>query len=109
VLEVIRRVVQGKRSGLPRAEGDVGFVEFLQSRSGDIVTLGLQHLAGRAVAVLLATVIGVSRSASRPTAPSGPGRSCWRSPGAFLTIPSFALLVLFIGPWASARRTSSSR
>jgi hypothetical protein len=75
----------------------VGFVEFLQSRSGDIVTLGLQHLAVVLVAVLLATVIGVSLGIATYRT-ERPREIVLAVAGAFLTIPSFALLVLFIGP-----------
>ncbi|HJX45485.1 MAG TPA: ABC transporter permease [Geodermatophilus sp.] len=75
----------------------VGFLEFLQSRSDDIVTLGLQHLAIVLVAVALATVIGVALGIATYRT-ERPREIVLAVAGAFLTIPSFALLVLFIGP-----------
>jgi len=72
-------------------------LEFLSSRRDDMVRLGLEHIAVVGVSVLLATVLGV-----------GLGVATYRSPRArelvlavtstFLTIPSFALFVLLIGP-----------
>ena len=73
------------------------FLDFLQRRADDMLTMGLQHIAVVAVAITLATVIGVGlgiatyrRERAREVALA--------VAGAFLTIPSFALLVLFIGP-----------
>lgn len=73
------------------------FVAFLRRRSDDMLTLGLEHVAVVATALALATVLGV-----------GVGVATYRRErlreialavaGAFLTIPSFALLVLFVGP-----------
>lgn len=75
----------------------MNFLDFLRLRSGDMVTLGIQHVAIVAAAVLLATVIGV---------PAGVAtyRIEWAREvalavaGAIFTIPTFALLVLFIAP-----------
>ncbi len=75
----------------------MGFLEFLQVRSSDIVVLGLQHLAVVLVAVALSTVIGVSIGIATYRT-ERPREIALAVAGAFLTIPSFALLVLFIGP-----------
>jgi osmoprotectant transport system permease protein len=75
----------------------VGFLEFLLSRSDDVVTLGLQHLAVVLVAVSLATLIGVALGVATYRT-ERPREIVLAVAGAFLTIPSFALLVLFIGP-----------
>lgn len=73
------------------------FLAFLQRRADDMLELGLQHVAVVATALALASAIGV-----------GLGVATYRRQrlreialaiaGAFLTIPSFALLVLFVGP-----------
>ena len=73
------------------------FLEFLINRSDDMLELGIEHAAIVGVSVLLATVIGV-----------GLGVATYRKPrqreaviavtGAFLTVPSFALFILLIGP-----------
>lgn len=73
------------------------FLEFLSARREDMLTLGLEHVALVGVALLLASLIGV-----------GLGVATYRRPrarevvlavtGTFLTIPSFALYVLLIGP-----------
>ncbi len=90
-------MLQDRRSRLPERRVTMGFLEFLQGRSGDIVTLGLQHLAVVQVAVALATVIGVSLGIATYRT-ERPREIVLAVAGAFLTIPSFALLVLFIGP-----------
>lgn len=73
------------------------FIDFLIRRSDDMLELGLGHAAIVGASVLLATVIGV-----------GLGVATYRKPrrreaalavtGAFLTVPSFALFILLIGP-----------
>ncbi|WP_104080935.1 MULTISPECIES: ABC transporter permease [Cryobacterium] len=75
----------------------MNFLEFLISRSEDMLELGLEHAAVVGVSVLLATVIGVSlgvmsyrRERMR--------EAVLAVSGAFLTVPSFALFVLLIGP-----------
>ncbi|CAA9313515.1 MAG: hypothetical protein AVDCRST_MAG07-753 [uncultured Frankineae bacterium] len=75
----------------------MSFLEFLQTRSSDMVTLGLQHVAVVLVAVALATVLGVSLGIATYRT-ERPREIVLAVAGAFLTIPSFALLVLFIGP-----------
>lgn len=76
----------------------LNFLEFLARRSDDMVELGLQHVAVVAIAVALSSVIGI-----------GIGIAVYRTnrvreivlvaAGITLTVPSFALFVLFIGPF----------
>lgn len=73
------------------------FLEFLGKRSDDMLEYGLGHIAVVGISVVLATVIGV-----------GLGIASYRRPrlretilaisAAFLTIPSFALFILLVGP-----------
>jgi osmoprotectant transport system permease protein len=75
----------------------MNLLEFLNSRRDDMLRLGLEHIAVVGVSVLIATVLGV-----------GLGVATYRRARArelvlavtstFLTIPSFALFVLLIGP-----------
>jgi osmoprotectant transport system permease protein len=75
----------------------MSLLEFLNSRREDMLRLGLEHIAVVGVSVLIATVLGV-----------GLGVATYRRARArelvlavtstFLTIPSFALFVLLIGP-----------
>ncbi|MGI8537332.1 MAG: ABC transporter permease [Mycobacteriales bacterium] len=75
----------------------MSLLEFLDSRREDMLRLGLEHIAVVGVSVLIATVLGV-----------GLGVATYRRARArelvlavtstFLTIPSFALFVLLIGP-----------
>ena len=75
----------------------MGFLEFLENRSDDMITLGLEHLAVVAVAMALATVLGVGLGVATYRT-ERPREIALAVAGAFLTIPSFALLVLFVGP-----------
>lgn len=75
----------------------MSLLEFLSNRRDDMVTLGVEHFTVVGISVLLATVIGV-----------GMGLATYRSErkaelalavtSVFLTVPSFALFVLLIGP-----------
>lgn len=75
----------------------MSLLEFLSNRRDDMVTLGVEHFTVVGISVLLATVLGV-----------GLGLATYRSERAgelalavtstFLTVPSFALFVLLIGP-----------
>ena len=75
----------------------VSFLEFLRSRSDDFLMLGLEHFAIVLAAVALASVIGVSLGVATYRT-ERPREIALAVAGAFLTIPSFALLVLFVGP-----------
>ncbi|MDP9392628.1 MAG: ABC transporter permease [Actinomycetota bacterium] len=75
----------------------MSLLEFLSNRRDDMVALGVEHVTVVGISVLLATVLGV-----------GLGLATYRSERAgelalavtstFLTVPSFALFVLLIGP-----------
>lgn len=75
----------------------IDFVEFLIKRSDDMLEMGLGHAAVVGVSVLLASIIGIflgfltyrnSRAREFVLALTG----------AMLTIPSFALFILLLGP-----------
>lgn len=75
----------------------MGFGEFLVKRADDMLELGLGHAAVVAAAVLVSTVLGVAlgiltyqHERARETALA--------VTGSFLTIPSFALFILLLGP-----------
>lgn len=75
----------------------MSFIEFLVARSDDMLELGLAHAAVVGLSVLLATVIGmalgiVTYQRDRPR------EIVLAATGAFLTIPSFALFILLLGP-----------
>lgn len=75
----------------------MGFLDFLRRRSDDMLTLGLEHVAVVLAALLCATLVGVGVGVA--TYRSERARSAALAvSSAFLTIPSFALLVLLVGP-----------
>lgn len=75
----------------------MNFFEFLVARSEDMLELGLEHAAVVGVSVLLATVIGVSLGIATYRNEK-PRETILAITGSFLTIPSFALFILLIGP-----------
>lgn len=74
-----------------------GFLAFLRRRSDDMLTLGLEHVAVVAVALLAASLVGVGVGVATYRT-ERPREIALAVASAFLTIPSFALLVLFVGP-----------
>jgi osmoprotectant transport system permease protein len=75
----------------------MSLLEFLNNRRDDMLTLGLEHLAVVGISVLLATVIGVGLGVA--TYHRGQARELTLAvTSTFLTIPSFALFVLLLGP-----------
>lgn len=75
----------------------MGFGEFLGKRADDMIELGLAHAAVVGAAVLIATVIGVALGAL--TFQHERAREIALAvTGSFLTIPSFALFILLLGP-----------
>lgn len=75
----------------------MGFMEFLVKRGDDMLELGLAHAAVVGAAVIIATVLGVvlgvltyRRERARDLVLA--------VTGSFLTIPSFALFILLLGP-----------
>lgn len=73
------------------------FFEFLINRSDDMLELGIGHAVLVGVSVLLATVIGVSLGIATYQR-ERPREVVLAITGAFLTVPSFALFILLIGP-----------
>ena len=73
------------------------FFEFLINRSDDMLELGIGHAVLVGVSVLLATVIGVGLGIATYQR-ERPREVVLAITGAFLTVPSFALFILLIGP-----------
>lgn len=73
------------------------FLTFLANRSDDMIELGLAHAAVVAISVVLATVIGVTLGIVTYQR-ERPREIVLAATGAFLTIPSFALFILLLGP-----------
>lgn len=73
------------------------FLEFLVDRSDDMLRAGLEHVALVGGAVLLATLIGVALGVATYRT-ERPREVALAVTGAFLTVPSFALFILLIGP-----------
>ena len=75
----------------------MSFLEFLANRSDQMLELGLGHAAVVGLSVVLATVIGVALGIA--TYRRRQARDVVLAiTGAFLTIPSFALFILLLGP-----------
>lgn len=75
----------------------MNFFEFLVDRSDDMLELGIEHAVLVGVSVLLSTVIGVALGIASYRR-ERPREIILAVTGAFLTIPSFALFILLIGP-----------
>lgn len=75
----------------------MNFLEFLVNRADDMLELGLQHAAIVGAAVLIATVIGVGLGVATYRT-ERPREIVLAVTGTFLTIPSFALFILMLGP-----------
>ncbi len=75
----------------------MNFLDFLISRSDDMLELGLEHAAVVGVSVILSTIIGVGLGLATYRRERSRG-AILAITGAFLTIPSFALFILLIGP-----------
>jgi len=72
-------------------------LSFLVDRQSDMIDLGLQHIAIVGVSVLLCSVIGIGLGMATYRT-ERPREIVLAVTSAFLTIPSFALFVLLIGP-----------
>ena len=72
-------------------------IEFLLKRRSDMLELGLEHVVIVGVSVLLSSVIGIALGVA--TYRTGrPREIVLAVTSSFLTIPSFALFILLIGP-----------
>jgi len=72
-------------------------LEFLIDRRSDLLDLGLQHILVVGASVLSCAVIGISLGVATYRT-SRPREIVLAVTSAFLTIPSFALFILLIGP-----------
>lgn len=72
-------------------------LDFIVGRGDDMLEAGLAHVAVVGVPVLLATVIGVALGIATYRT-ERPREIALAVTGAFLTVPSFALFILLIGP-----------
>ena len=70
---------------------------FLSKRRSDMLQLGLEHIAIVGVSVLLCSVIGVALGVATYRT-DRPREIVLAVTSTFLTIPSFALFILLIGP-----------
>lgn len=75
----------------------MNFLEFLVGRRDDMLQAGLEHVALVGGAVLLATLLGVALGVATYRT-ERPRELALAVTGAFLTVPSFALFILLIGP-----------
>ncbi|MBO1900702.1 ABC transporter permease [Leucobacter weissii] len=73
------------------------FIEFLVKRSDDMLEMGLGHAAVVGISVVLASVIGISLGFLTYRSERARGFVLALT-GAMLTIPSFALFILLLGP-----------
>lgn len=73
------------------------FLEFLIKRSDDMLEQGLGHAAVVGIAVVLATIIGITLGVLTYQR-ERPREIVLAMSGAMLTIPSFALFILLLGP-----------
>ena len=78
-------------------KGTVNFFEFLLKRSDDMLTMGIGHATVVGIAVLLATIVGVGLGVLTHRNERAKNFTLAVS-GAMLTIPSFALFILLLGP-----------
>lgn len=72
-------------------------LDFLVNRRSDMLDLGLQHVAIVGVSVFLCTVLGVALGVATYQT-DRPREIVLAVTSTFLTIPSFALFILLIGP-----------
>lgn len=73
-------------------------LQFMADRRSDMLQLGLEHVAIVGVSVFLCTVIGVGLGVATYRT-NRPREIVLAVTSAFLTVPSFALFVLLIGPF----------
>jgi osmoprotectant transport system permease protein len=72
-------------------------LKFLERRQSDMIELGLQHIAIVGISVVVCTVIGIALGVATYRT-NRPREIVLAITGSFLTIPSFALFILLIGP-----------
>lgn len=75
----------------------MSFLDFLIGRSDDMVEAGIAHVTVVGISVLLSTVIGIALGVATYRT-ERPREIALAVTGSFLTVPSFALFILLIGP-----------
>lgn len=75
----------------------MNLLEFLQRRSDDMLELGIEHVTIVGISVLLSTVIGIALGVATYRT-DRPREIALAVTSSFLTVPSFALFILLIGP-----------
>lgn len=81
----------------PDGASPVNFIEFLIDRGDDFLEAGLGHVLIVGVSVLLSAVVGIALGIATYRT-DRPRELVLAVTGSFLTIPSFALFILLIGP-----------
>lgn len=94
----LSQCAHGHHPGTPPPTGtDVSFLDFLASRSDDMVAEGIAHVTVVGISVLLSTVIGIALGVATYRT-ERPREIALAVTGSFLTVPSFALFILLLGP-----------
>lgn len=75
----------------------ISLIEFLFNRRSDMLELGLEHVVIVGLSVLLSSVIGIGLGVATYRT-DRPREIVLAVTSSFLTIPSFALFILLIGP-----------
>jgi len=75
----------------------VSLLDFLSTRRDDMFQLGLEHITIVGISVLLSTVIGIGLGVATYRT-ERPREIALAVTSSFLTVPSFALFILLIGP-----------
>jgi len=75
----------------------MSLLDFLSNRRDDMLQLGIEHVTIVGISVLLATVIGVALGVATYRT-ERPRELVLAVTSSFLTVPSFALFIMLIGP-----------
>jgi len=75
----------------------VSLLDFLSTRRDDMFQLGLEHITIVGISVLLSTIIGIGLGVATYRT-ERPREIALAVTSSFLTVPSFALFILLIGP-----------
>jgi len=75
----------------------MSLLDFLSNRRDDMLQLGIEHVTIVGISVLLATVIGVALGVATYRT-ERPREIALAVTSSFLTVPSFALFILLLGP-----------
>ncbi len=75
----------------------MSLLDFLRNRSDDMLELGIEHVTIVGISVLLSTLIGIGLGVATYRT-DRPREIVLAVTSSFLTVPSFALFILLIGP-----------